>query len=360
MDSLKVDMQLAVARHLRWIPGNVEVTATSVSFDGWALSLWDRPDALRFLVNGKPVQHLNWPAPSPYLAEHFPDLPGVEAAHFFARYDLAPGEAMFPGGFLRLNITGPFGEHRRSYSTAWFYGDPALEPETPTDTRIARVIGVGDGPSFRLGGATIVNRLDALLRDRFDRSLAQAGRVLDWGCGAGRLTRYLTRYSDKVTGIDIDADNIAACRATIPSARFESVDLFPPTDFADESFDLILGLSVMTHLDPPAQDAWLGELRRLARPGGLVLLSITGATQLALYRDQPASLLTAYAQGIYLVKQNNQLEGMIPDATYYKDTLHSPDYIAAHWGKFFEVLDILPAIAGNQDLVLLRRPLESS
>ncbi len=358
MDFLTVDMQLAVARYLRWLPTHVTLTDRSLTFDGWTLSVWDQPQALQFLVNGTPVHHLSWPVASPYLVEHFPGLPGAENAHFFARYDFTPGEEIFPGGFLRLNVTGPFGEHRRSYSTAWFYGDPALEPAMPTDSRIARVIGVADGSSFRLGGATIVNRIEALLRDRFDLSLARAGRILDWGCGAGRLTRYLTRFSQSVTGIDIDADNIAACQAIIPAARFETVDLFPPTGFADASFDLVLGLSVMTHLDPPAQDAWLAELQRLTCPGGLVLLSVTGAAQLALYRDRPTSLQTAYAQGIYLVKQNNQLDGMIADATYYKDTLHSPDYIAAHWGKFFEVLDIIPAIAGNQDLVLLRRALE--
>lgn len=349
-------MQLTVARYLRWLPSQVTLTETGVDFAGWALTLWESADQMRFLVNGRDATDLNWPVPSPYLREHFPGLPQADAAQFYARYEAADGEDLFPDGFLRLNVTGMFGEDRSSYTTAWYVGDPALEPQTPTEARISRVIGTGDAAMFRLGGATMVKRLDALLRDRFDRPLADWGRILDWGCGAGRLTRYLTRFCPQVTGVDIDADNIAACREQIPGVTFRTVDLMPPTPFEMGGFDMVLGMSVMTHLDAVAQDAWLAELRRITRPGGLVLLSVTGAAQLALYRDQPSTLQTAYANGIHIVRQNPQLDGVIADATYYKDTLHSSDYIAVHWGRFFDVLDIVPAVAGNQDLVILRRP----
>lgn len=356
MEILHTDMQLDTAKYLRWLPSDVQVTESRVEFSGWALPLWDRAEDIRFLVNGRRVTDLEWPLPSPHLLDHFPNLPDAAMAHFRCRYSAEAGEALFPGGFLRLNLGGPFGEHRRSYGTAWFVGDPALETTAPTDARIARVIGVGDLASFRMGGATIVNRIDALLRDRFDRPVSDWGPILDWGCGAGRLTRYLRRFASSVTGIDIDADTIAACRDQVAGVSFHTVDLLPPTQFADAAFGLVLGMSVMTHLDAAAQDAWLHELHRLTQPGGLVLLSITGKAQLTLYRDRPDSFRATHALGLYAVKQNSQLDGVIDDATYYKDTLHTPDYIAAHWGEFFDVLDIIPAIAGNQDLVVLRRP----
>ena len=37
------------------------------------------------------------------------------------------------------------------------------------------------------------------------------------------------------------------------------------------------------------------------------------------------------------------------------DVLHAPDYILAHWGRYFDVLDIIEAMAGHQDVVVLRR-----
>ena len=46
----------------------------------------------------------------------------------------------------------------------------------------------------------------------------------------------------------------------------------PPLAFEDGRFDLVLGYSVFTHLNVSYQDAWLGELRRLVRPFGILLL----------------------------------------------------------------------------------------
>ena len=57
-------------------------------------------------------------------------------------------------------------------------------------------------------------------------------------------------------------------------------DGLPPLPFDDARFDLVLGYSVFTHLNVQYQDAWLGELRRLVRPGGILLLSISGPRML--------------------------------------------------------------------------------
>jgi hypothetical protein len=49
------------------------------------------------------------------------------------------------------------------------------------------------------------------------------------------------------------------------------------------------------------------------------------------------------------------LQQVIHDPDYYRNTFHSPNYIMTHWSRCFDVLDILEGMAGNQDLVLLRR-----
>ncbi|MFY8107189.1 MAG: class I SAM-dependent methyltransferase [Elstera sp.] len=356
MDLFQADLQLAAAKHLRWLPSHIGLEGDEVTVEGWALSFWDRPERMRFLINGRDAEHVEWPIASPHLLDHFPHVPGAEAARFRLRHRFTDGAARYPDGFIRLNVTGPFGEHRKTYGTAWYLSDPAQEQALPTDGRIVRVIGVADAQSYRLGGATIAKRFEALMQDRFERSLASFKAVLDWGCGAGRLTRYLVRLSSAVTGVDIDADNIAGCAEMIKGAHFSTVPLMPPTAFEDGQFDLVVGLSVLTHLDEAAQDVWLAELRRIVMPGGLLLLSIQGMAQMVLYRDTAETQKAIQAAGFYYTGQNAQLEGFIPDPSYYKNISHSHDYIAAHWAQFFEVLDIIPAIAGNQDLVVLRRP----
>lgn len=124
---------------------------------------------------------------------------------------------------------------------------------------------------------------------------------------------------------------------------------------AAASFDLVLGLSVLPHLAEPVQDAWLAELRRITRAGGLLLLSVQGLAQMALYRTPASQKLEAHRKGFHDIGGNVQLDAVIDDLTYYRDVLHSPDYILSHWGQYFDVLDIIEGIAGNQDVVVLRR-----
>lgn len=208
---------------------------------------------------------------------------------------------------------------------------------------------------FRLGGATIAKHIEQLLLERFDRTIGSFEAILDWGCGAGRLSRYLSLMSLSVTGIDIDADNVACCDRTLPGARFVHIDLMPPTPFPDGAFDLVIGLSVLTHLDEPVQDAWLAELRRITRPGALLMLSVQGLTQMVFFDTPPTLNLEAHRKGILDNGANDQLQAVLDHPSYYRNVMHSPDYIMTRWSRWFDVLDIIPATAGTQDFVLLRR-----
>ncbi len=355
MNIHQAEIQLAGARHLRWLPDGVVVSDDGLLISGWALSVWDRQDRVRFLLNGVAFDKLDWPLDSSYLTATFPDIPHASLSRFFAWHPRTPDRNLFPDGFARFNVTGPLGEHRLSYRTAWYLADPASEVGMPTPEQIERVIGKPDEQAYRLGGATIVKRVEQLLLERFDRSLASFQSILDWGCGAGRLCRYLSTTGSPVTGIDIDPDNVAACARLLPKARFLQVDLMPPTPFPAAAFDLVVGLSVLTHLDEPVQDAWLAELQRITRPQALLLLSVQGLAQMSLYRAPPEMALAAHEKGILDNGANAQLTDVLADQTYYRDVMHSRDYILTHWAKWFDVLDIIEGMAGNQDLVLLRR-----
>lgn len=358
MDIYQADTQLAAAKHLRWMPDHIYAVDGEITVEGWALTVWDSQDQQRFLVNGVDFDQVEWPIASPDLLGPFSNIPNAAASRFRCRHRAADGWDVFPGGFASFNVTSRFGEHRLSYRTAWYLADPAREPAMPSLTQIARVIGSGDANAFRIGGATIVKRFEQLLLERLGRPFASFEAILDWGCGAGRLSRYLSMLSPSVTGIDIDTDNVAGCALALASARFLQVDLMPPTSLPDAAFDLVVGVSVLTHLDEPVQNAWLAELRRITRPGALLLLSVEGLAQMALYR-RPAELRReTYRKGILDGGVNTQLQGVISDDVYYRNMMHSPDYIMTAWSAWFDVLDIVEGIAGNQDVVLLRRRLD--
>ncbi len=104
--------------------------------------------------------------------------------------------------------------------------------------------------------------------------------VLDFGCGCGRVTRYWHSLEAEdrpaVSGSDLSPDAIAWCREHLGFGRFEVNELAPPLRFESESFDLVYALSVFTHLTEDLQVAWLGELARVLRPGGRLLVTTHG------------------------------------------------------------------------------------
>jgi SAM-dependent methyltransferase len=355
MNIYHADIQIAAARYLGWMPDYIAVTDDDITVSGWALSIWNEPAQLRFLINGADFDQVDRTLASPDLLAPFAHIPHAVNSRFFCRHRRDGRQDLFADGFIRLNVTGPFGEHRLSYRTAWYLADPAREPDMPSPAQIERVIGTGNLQIFRLGGATIAKHVEQLLLERFDRSIGSFEAILDWGCGAGRLSRYLSLLSPSVTGIDIDADNVACCDRTLPGARFVHIDLMPPTPFADGAFDLVIGLSVLTHLDEPVQDAWLAELRRITRPGALLLLSVQGLAQMVFFDTPPTLNLEAHRRGILDTGANDQLQAVLDHPSYYRNVMHSPDYIMTRWSRWFDVLDIIPAMAGTQDLVLLRR-----
>jgi SAM-dependent methyltransferase len=94
-------------------------------------------------------------------------------------------------------------------------------------------------------------------------------RILDAGCGTGR---HLVEFGSlgRATGVDPAAEAVAACRARgLDDVRQASLDALP---FGDAAFDLLLATDVLEHVDDDV--AALRELRRVAAPGALLLVTV--------------------------------------------------------------------------------------
>ena len=126
--------------------------------------------------------------------------------------------------------------------------------------------------------------------------LGKDARLLDVGCGCGRIARWLLDDPLKMyVGFDRHEGMIEWCRQHLtliaPHFEFYYFDIksayteldgvtgtvdprefeFP---FADRSFDSVLLVSVFTHMPLPEIAAYLANLERLLAPGGRVLLSV--------------------------------------------------------------------------------------
>ncbi len=106
-------------------------------------------------------------------------------------------------------------------------------------------------------GRRLVERLD----------LEPGERVLDIGCGTGRLAEWIAgRIGPNVVGIDPLPERIAMARARAPALRFEVGRAEHLGAFADRGFDAVCLSAVFHWIEDKARA--LGEIARLLRPGG--------------------------------------------------------------------------------------------
>ncbi|MGB3828758.1 MAG: methyltransferase domain-containing protein [Ornithinimicrobium sp.] len=101
--------------------------------------------------------------------------------------------------------------------------------------------------------------------------------VLDAGCGAGRMSQYLTERGCRVLGVDLSPRMIDMCRRDHPGmdARVASIADLP---FEDSTFAAALYWYSIIHMPDDALTEVFAEARRVVQPGGLALFAFqTGA-----------------------------------------------------------------------------------
>lgn len=187
------------------------------------------------------------------------------------------------------------------------------------------------------------------------RSLGDFGSALDFGCGSGRTLRaFRDRPAGlRLTGTDVDLEAVAWCRDHLDFAEFAVNSALPPLECPDDAFDLAWAISVFTHLDESYQFAWLEELARVLRPGGILLATIHGEH---VWRGLPPWTVRRIRDRGFAFARTGAFAGVLPD--WYQMTWHSAAYVAREWSKWFQVVDHIEqgAMHGFQDLIVLRRP----
>ena len=102
------------------------------------------------------------------------------------------------------------------------------------------------------------------------------GRVLDFGCGAGRLSQALAPHAGEVVGVDVSEPMLATARRlnTRPNCRFVLNDATDLAQFETGSFDLVYTSLVLQHLPRPLIEGYLAEFHRVLAPGGAAMLQL--------------------------------------------------------------------------------------
>lgn len=214
-------------------------------------------------------------------------------------------------------------------------------------------------------GRTIEEWLESGQRhvERMRGILAEAGytfprgsRVLELGCAAGRMLRFLEDVAQhgEVWGTDISGEHIVWCKQHLsPPFHFFITTTTPHLPFSDNYFDLIYAGSVFTHIDDLA-DTWLLELRRLLKPGGRLYITIHDEHTIRILSQEPHDLSkTLFCRKDYFENQDYQMFtiGRFMRSQVFYDN----DYLVRTLKPFFELESVTPAAYGFQTGVLLRK-----
>jgi SAM-dependent methyltransferase len=157
--------------------------------------------------------------------------------------------------------------------------------------------------------------------------------VLDFGCGAGRTLRHFIQEAETATfsGCDIDRESIDWLAENLsPPLHVFASDEMPPLPVPSGSFDLVYALSVFTHLTE-SWSAWLLELHRVLKDGGLVIATFIGPGIAHIVTDE---IWEEERIGMNVLKAGQSWDLGGPTV------LHSPWWIRAHWGRAFDVIDL--------------------
>lgn len=237
----------------------------------------------------------------------------------------------------------------------WRHGLRATSSPLPPARLRYRVHGALDRESFLRLGRVISANLHDLLAS-IGRRLDSFDTILDFGCGCGRVLRFLadSAPASRFHATDIDPAPIEWGRRNLPAIQWSANGFEPPLPFGDGTFDLVYAISVFSHLDEGFQNAWLAELERVARPGAILILTVHGESLAASLAASERRTLDE--KGILFCKGATgrlKLDGL-PD--FYQSTFHKRSYIEAVWSRHFDVIGYAErAIDGYQDAVLLRK-----
>jgi SAM-dependent methyltransferase len=209
------------------------------------------------------------------------------------------------------------------------------------------------------------------LRDSFARHsdvpLDQA-RVLDFGCGWGRLTRFLPRdvAPGRLYGCDPVESILEVCRKSRVPATLARTDFLPERLPFAEPFDLAFAFSVFTHLSEAAHWSCLVALHGSLRPGAVLVLTVRPPEYLRLSeRMHPLLNSTAPNHMAWLAEPRYLFVPHPPEdrhlqytggEMHYGETVITLPYIRKRWAPLFKLLDVELLVGDlHQVMVTLRR-----
>jgi SAM-dependent methyltransferase len=173
-------------------------------------------------------------------------------------------------------------------------------------------------------------------------------RVLDFGCGSGRVLRHFLDEARvaELHGCDIDAGSIAWLQENLsPPLRVFRNGEEPGLPFPEGHFDLIWATSVFSVLTD-TWSRWMCELHRVLKEDGLLIATFVGEGGSEFVAREP---WVEDRVGMNVLAYGVGWEAGGPMV------MHSPWWIREHWGRAFEILELRPRTEWGEGMVAMRK-----
>lgn len=240
-------------------------------------------------------------------------------------------------------------------------------PIPPLDIRQHGYLG-HDPKAYLAAGEKYVKKMVDIL-ETSGVSVEPGKRVLDFGCGDGMMLRQFREIAEsgEVWGVDINGTQMMWCQQHLsPPFKFATTTSFPHLPFEDGYFDLIYSFSVFTHICDLAE-AWLLELRRILRRGGVLYLTVhdnhtidliykkNRGFQFEQLRDAEKSL--AFKDSDFAMFTLNRVPGGgIEHEGRQAMVFYDIDYLRQHWGNYLKIVSATQEAYVHQTAIVLQKP----
>ena len=261
------------------LPGARQRYARTLEVSGWALSTDGEPIQVVIEVDGHAVWGASPAAPRPDVAALFPKVPGAAACGFAVQLDAEvlpeSPEATLVVHARHLRADSVAKEIGRSRISRYEQGDGAFTranyaqvwdhvSETESAARTS-VCGTDDDSEWARSGEATAGDVRELA------GVTAGDDVLEIGCGAGRVGRFLAPHCRHWTGGDVSQNMLrfaAESLADLPNVSTALLNGYDLKGIGDRSLDVVYCTGVFMHLDEWERFRYVQDARRVLRPGG--------------------------------------------------------------------------------------------